>query len=460
MKKKYSLRFWIVFWSVSTFFLFGWYFFLELKRDGFDMISRTADFLPIPEELKGDIDAVISLADTLMVKDNEERTYLLLFQNHWELRPGGGFIGSFGVLKVKNGFVQDISVHDTANFDGRIPSIITPPYPMADTLGIDSWKLRDSNYSPDFPTNAKNALMFYEMGEGEEIFDGVVAITTNVLLSALEITGPVEIPGFPGKYGTENAIELLQYQVEKGYVDQGIKKGDRKVMLNDLAKAVLSQLGDLDISKKIQLARTSLDDLYSKDIQLYFKDEHLNDIVRSRSWGGSMDTTWKNDYLFVIDANLGALKTDRVVEREVSYVLDFTQERPKAVLTLSYTNNAKTKDWKTSDYQSYVRVYVPDGSWLESTEGVTNEVKYGNEFGKKYFGTLIHIPLHTTKTFVFKYDLPTFLDGEFYDLKIQKQAGLKDIPYRIEIIDEKSKKSVYEISLDRDIILSDTIDQE
>ncbi|QQS61399.1 MAG: DUF4012 domain-containing protein [Candidatus Moraniibacteriota bacterium] len=456
MSKKYSLRFWIIFWTVSVIFLFCWYFFLEVKNNGFGMISRTAEFLPLSEEFKGDIEAVVSLADLLMVDDDVERTYLLLFQNYWELRPGGGFIGSFGVLKVKNGFVKDISVHDTANFDGRIPSIISPPFPMKETLGVDSWKLRDSNYSPDFPTNAENALMFYEMGKGEEKFNGVIGITTDVLLSALEITGPVEIEGFPGRYGTENAIELLQYQVEKGFVDQGIKRGDRKVMLNDLAKAVLAQLGDLDISKKIRLARVILDDLYSKDIQLYFKDSYLNKIIQERSWGGITDSSWKNDYLLLVDANLGALKSDRLIERKVSYSLDFTKERPRAVLSITYTHNGKTKDWKTGDYQSYLRIYVPEGSWLESTQGLVKDVQYGNEFGKKYFGTLVQVPLNSSKTFTFEYTLPSFLDGEFYNLKIQKQAGLKKVPYAIEIMDSTGKKEFHEIILDRDITLNES----
>ncbi len=30
---------------------------------------------------------------------NGERTYLLLFQNNLELRPSGGYIGSFGIFK-------------------------------------------------------------------------------------------------------------------------------------------------------------------------------------------------------------------------------------------------------------------------------------------------------------------------------------------------------------------------
>jgi len=454
-KKRYSLRFWIVFWIVAIIFLVGWYFFLQVRNNGFGAITQTARFLPVSQELKGDIEAVLDIADAMMVRDDVTRTYLVLFQNNWELRPGGGFIGSFGIVKVKNGHIQSIKVHDTANFDGRIPPTITPPYPMAQTLGIDSWKFRDSNFSPDFPTNVENALMFYEMGGGEETFDGVAAITTDVLLAVLEVTGPVKVDGYPGEYGADNAIELLQYQVEVGYKEQDIEKGDRKMMMNDLARGVLNAIGPLDVSKKIQLARVALDQLHEKDIQLFFSNENVQNIVEQRNWGGNVDELWQNDYLMLVDANLGAYKSDRLIEREVDYDTDFSGDTPQATLKVTYTHTGITKDWKTNDYQSYLRVYVPEDSWLTDSQGMKHEVQYGESFNKKYFGTLIQVPLGSTRVFTFTYDLGESVGSEFYDLKIQKQAGLPNTPYSVSVTDKKNEATAHEFVLDRDVILSD-----
>jgi hypothetical protein len=44
--------------------------------------------------------------------------YLILFQNNLELRPAGGYIGNFGILKVKNGQIVSLETHDTNIFDG------------------------------------------------------------------------------------------------------------------------------------------------------------------------------------------------------------------------------------------------------------------------------------------------------------------------------------------------------
>ena len=41
---------------------------------------------------------------------NGEKNYLLLFQNNFELRPTGGFIGSFALMTIKNGAITAIKV--------------------------------------------------------------------------------------------------------------------------------------------------------------------------------------------------------------------------------------------------------------------------------------------------------------------------------------------------------------
>jgi len=165
--KKYTTKFWVVFSVLSIIFLMGWFVFWEIKNQGIGSLNRFLGLMPIASETKTDLETVVSLADAVLFTEGKEKVFLILFQNNLELRPGGGFIGSFGILKVKDGSVIDFAIHDTGNFDGRIPATILPPYPMKETLHIDSWKLRDSNYSPDFLINAKQAEQFYHMGNGQ-----------------------------------------------------------------------------------------------------------------------------------------------------------------------------------------------------------------------------------------------------------------------------------------------------
>lgn len=456
MQSKHPIIFWVMFIVVSALFLFGWFLYWEASRQGLGSLSGIMDKLPVSSDLKGDVTAVGFLADAVMNTDGEERVYLVLFQNNLELRPGGGFIGSFGILKVKDGQVTDFAIHDSGNFDGRIPDTFEPPYPMKETLGIPSWKLRDSNWEPDFPTNARKAVEFYQLGQGGETFDGVVGITTEVLSSFLRVTGPVEIPGYPGEYSADTAVIDLEYQVEKGYAEQGIEAGERKSVMGLLGNQILAKVRELPPQDLLKLFQVILTDLDRKDIQLYFVEESLQRQVESAGWAGTFDGKWPDDFLMTVDANLNSWKSDAVMKRSLDYTVDLSEETPKAKVTIRYEHTGKAKDFMTKDYQTFLRLYVPNGSWLRSVSGNVNEPVFGEFMGKKYFGVLVHVPLGASKEVSFEYDLPKDLERNLYDLKIQRQPGVKDVPVMITVIDADGTKTEKALTLDRDFVLSRT----
>lgn len=448
--KRYSLKFWTVFWLISATLLVGWYFLLQVKRYGSTEVFRDViRDLPVDEKYK----TVSYLMEYFLREDDIPKTFLVLFQNNLEIRPGGGFIGSFGIVKIKNGKIVDTQIHDTGNFDGRIPSTVKPPYPMEQMLKIKSWKLRDSNYSPDFIVNAKKAEKFYYMGEGGEKFDGVIGITTNVLTSFLKAIGPIEVEGYPGAYADENAVLTLEYQVEKGYVEQNIPKGERKSIMDILAKEIIKKVEVLDTKQKFKLSQILLEDLNKKDIQLYFKDKDLEDRVKQVDWAGKVDEDWGKDYLMAVDANLGAWKTDYYINRSMDYAVDISKETPEAVLKITYAHTATQRDFMTRDYLSYLRVYVPQGSWMIDSKN-TDDIRFEEELGKKYFGFIVYVPMGETKTFEMRYALPREIRNGEYDLKIQKQAGIKEVPVEVHVLDNNGKKD-YSFKLFKDVVLGE-----
>lgn len=453
--KKYSLKFWIIFWVVSAILLSIWFVFLQVYNRGFAGLRTPVGMLPVSSETKGDLQAVLSLADYALAQDDKPKTFLLLFQNNWELRPGGGFIGSFGILTIRNGHIEKLDVHDTGNFDGRIPDTEALPYPMKDALQIPSWKFRDSNYSPDFPTNAQKAEYFYELGEGKEKFDGVIGITTNVLLALLRVTGPVEVEGYPGTYDSENAILALETQVEQAYREQDIAKGDRKGVMRPLGEAILKKLQPITMSQKIRLAQVGLEELNNKDIQIFFHDTALQKVVADRGWAGQVDPLWQNDYLMLVDANLGAYKSDSVMKREVRYEADMSGETPEVTLEITYTHTGTEKNWLINHYTSYLRVYAPAGSWLTTLDGGEGETQYAEEFGRQVFGTMVKVPIGSSKKVTLRYTLPKTVSADFYDLKIQKQSGVGNPAYVVSVIDAQGAKKTKQLTLSGDVILSE-----
>ncbi len=420
---------------------------------GYYWMTRYADDMAehsfFSNEFSSDLATLVKLAGAFMNTKGEEKVFLILFQNNMELRPGGGFIGSFGIVRVKDGDVTEFSSHDVINFDGRIPDTVPAPYPLPETLGVKTLKLRDSNVSPDWSVNAKAAEDFYKMGKGEEDFDGVIGITTNVLTSFLSVVGPVEVPGYPGEYDAETGVLDLEYQVEQAFYKQGISRGERKSIMNVLGDIILEKAKGLPMTGKYDLFRVVLDDLHKKDIQISFKDEALQQIVREAGWSGEVDRDWEGDYLLAVDSNMNSFKTDYRMRRSMNYTVDFRGEIPKAVLAVTYEHTAKEKDYMTKDYQSFSRIYVPEGSWLESVAGNAKPAVFGSDLGKKYFGAIIQIPLGATRTVTWKYNLPKDFSLETYDLLVEKQPGLNDVPVTVTVIDKAGEKTEKSFILNR-----------
>ncbi len=96
------------------------------------------------------------------------RTFLILFLNDTEIRPGGGFIGAYATVRMQGGKTEVLKMEGTEVLDlasdyGKMPD---PPKILKDQLKVIKWFLRDSNWSPDFAVNAQMALDFYARENG------------------------------------------------------------------------------------------------------------------------------------------------------------------------------------------------------------------------------------------------------------------------------------------------------
>jgi len=456
-KKKKGWKFWLTFWLLSILFLLGWAVFWQYQNKGiaglFGIIKPLIKTVPMNEKKQEELFAALDIYSKI-TKSEREQTFLILFQNNLEIRPGGGFIGAFGILKIQGEKITQIDVHDTGVFDSGKGTGVAPPYPMGRFLNIKEWEMRDANWYPDFPTNAEKVEYFYHLEGGTEKLDGIIAVSTELLPSFLKITGPITIDEYPGEYNSENAITKLEYQVEKGYREQGIEKGKRKYVMKDLAKEILKRISSLSWVEKKDFLKIIEKHLDEKDVMIYFKDNELQDKIRNLGWSGEVKNT-DNDYLMMVDANLGAYKTDLYMQRYFEYMIDLNGERPKIRLEITYKNTARARDWMTSDYLTYLRVYVPREAWfLENQSGV--ERVFGKEFNKKYVGVILKVPINQEEKISFEYELPLEI-AEDYSLLIQKQSGVNNTEGKVIIIKKDGNKETARINLRRDNIFKESL---
>jgi len=415
--------------------LIGGYFLIKnadkvsLVSSSLNVAKTVIKLLPVAEDTKKEVETIDALVNKFTQKDNVERKFLLLLQNNMELRPGGGFLGQYAVVKIKNGEVTNLVFEDANLLDQRITAKVPAPYPFEKMMSLKKWKFRDSNFSPDFPTNVDKAKYFYRLAGGNSDFDGVIAINADTFSNAFELTGPMTVNGVT--LDKDNAVLKLEEIVEKKYLlNEDIDTQNRKAIMKTLASQMMDKLTGLNNIPK--LSSFVLNELRNKDVMLNFIDADLQSKVAEVHWDGAVSTDWGSDYFMMVDANMGALKSDYYIDRSIEYNVDLAGEKPIAEVYLLYKHNATYGDWRTSDYHSYLRVYAPLGSTLLEREMVSYPL-LDEDFNKSYFGFTLHVLINRETKVRLKYELPESVREGDYKLLIQKQSGVGDVPVKIHV---------------------------
>ena len=142
------------------------------------------------------------------------RRYLVLTQNPAELRPTGGYTGSYGIIAFDKGRITERVFRDIFLLDlpWDYPFIKAPTELTNYLLGpTQPWQLADANWSPDFPTSAQDAIRLYENESGDTQIDGVLGITTYTIDELLKVTGPITVPEYDATIATgETTLKTLQ----------------------------------------------------------------------------------------------------------------------------------------------------------------------------------------------------------------------------------------------------------
>lgn len=360
-------------------------------------------------------------------------TYLFLLQNNAELRPSGGFIGTYGLLKVRDGSITSFATDNSYALDDRVKKTlrIPAPAPLQRYNDTRHWFFRDSNWSPDFQAAADTAADFYHREGGGERLDGVLGVTPTFVSGLLRLTGPITVDGIA--FTADNLVDTLQEEVTFGFAQRGVGLTARKGIIGRMGQTLTDRLFALPQRQWGELWRVLFTALNEKQLQLAFADRALQSFAEEQGWAGRVLAP-DHDSLLIVDANLASLKTDPVIERTARYAFDATGDVPRATLTVTYANHgAFTK--KTTRYRTYVRVYVPRGAQLTGSEGADltdrsdrpGNVDVSEELDRTVFGAFKSIEPGQTESLTFHYTLPASVSAELaagtYTLTVQKQAG-------------------------------------
>lgn len=363
---------------------------------------------------------------------DKSHSFLVLLQNNTELRPTGGFIGSYIVFSLRNGKFARFKVDDIYNPDGRLeqlPEVAQTPAPKAiqKHMGVEYLGARDANWWPDFSRSAPEVIRLYKQATGEEV-DTVVGINLSLLQDVLKITGPVYLPDYQEEISTENVVERAEVYSEVGF-EPGSE--GKKSFLATLAGVLVEQLTwKMGAEKNLWLAQAVATNLKQKDLLFYSQVDDLQKVFADGGWAGKLRQS-SGDYLYVVDANVGGNKANFWVRRSTDYSVDVDREGDlTGNLEITWEHTSKSTTWPSGDYKNYLRVYVPQEIELIEASGLqeTPAVSCALSAVHCEVAGLVRVPIDTTKTVSLRYKLPqnsSFSQRDDYELLIQKQPGVE-----------------------------------
>ena len=323
-------------------------------------------------------------AFTEWMKSDAPHHIALFFQNTSELRPGGGFLGSFADVTVGHGQIDDVRVLDINAIDRTAIANIVPPVPLQAI--VKNWRSADANWFFDFSKSAEKTLSLMESSgfyasQGEK-FDGAVSVTPAVVSDILSFTGPVVLDG--KEITAENLVDEIQQDVQ---ASQAAGQDNTKSIIVRLAPLIFQSVSETSGDPSKFWTDHIPVWIQNKDLLAYFRDATFQSNAQRLGLSGDsfqIPSDFNGDYFALSEANIGGQKTDLVLSKKITYRAELSNDGTidkQVSVAYSHTGSNASQWWYQEPFKGYLMIYALPGSELASASGtwprvVTASVDY------------------------------------------------------------------------------------
>lgn len=403
-------------------------------------LARVETFLP----------AILNL-----LGDKRPHRFLILSQNRYETRPTGGFVGSYILATLNDGYLTEFEPHDTYASDYQLKEVIPPPEEFRPLLS--RWFMRDCNYHPRFEVSGERCAWFLQKEAGPSV-DSVIAIDQTIVEDLLRITGPIYFEPFKQFITADNFSFIFSYVTEAKLAGRDDPKKLLRDFISQFQKEILQKadLGSMAAVFKKAVAEKHLM-AYSREtgVEAFFDFATRNEspMLKPGTNNNSLD------YIHIVNYSIGGNKSDEFLKQKITHETFFMPdgsiedevtirkthlwtpeiEKKQNQLLSSFgfeSLNDKLR-WILGQGNNFaaMRIYVPPGSELLHVDGSkgTFEVtpKEDPEFST-YFSTKMDVKAGETVTLKIRYRLPwKFIANPTatYKFLFQKQAGVSEVEF-------------------------------
>ena len=410
---------------------------LQLDPRVSKIVSEFHARLPLIQNGIDQAQALLAIAPVVLGID-KPAYYLVEILDSSELRPGGGFIGNYGIVTLSGGRLTSARVVDTYLLDRAFEQTHSIPFPPAYSwfnLSPGEWGLRDSNLDADFPTSARNGETHYVEEGGKFPLVGVIAITPALIEHVLTLTGPIQVPEYHETVTAQNLMDRIHYHQLIEEANGGdVPSADgfssvRKHFTALLGEHFQARLHSLPGSAFPKLLQLLIDSMRSKDIQIYFNSSAAEKLLQYYHFDDSIQSP-AGDSMFVVDANIAPSKANSylitTVHDQVS-IDNSGNATHHTIIKFTWTASGPAPNFYGSTlYKAYVRAYMPVNSVLHAQAGWTpNDT--GVASGRRFWGGYFNVDYPSTGTITLTWSVAGAAmrdaHGWHYLYLIQKQAG-------------------------------------
>ncbi|MFY9484430.1 MAG: DUF4012 domain-containing protein [Patescibacteria group bacterium] len=365
-----------------------------------------------------------------MVRLVKPGRYLIAFLNSAELRPSGGFLGSFAIAQYDG---KNINLEVETNIYKKDNQFLTDhfiplPKPLDEVWPGRSMSLVNANAAADFRESAQLMASFYEAEYGTRL-DGVIGLTVLPVIDLIHLLGNVDLPQHNIVLTAENFLPTLHQKIEIDYFKESNNRviNEPKTILGDLVSLMPDRVKELPARTIWQLVDRSLKE---KNLLLYFTDLSRQQIVEANNWAGRLEST-NSDYLAVYHGNYGGAKTSLEIAEELK--LERLPENRRR-LTITRTHPGGYDEFTEGENRNYTQVFLPAGTRLIGAErtgrSILSEVE--NQEGQStVLGFWFTTQPNSSQVVTLEYDLPQGLDE---GLHVERQPGTR--PSKFLLIDD------------------------
>ena len=326
----------------------------------------------------------------------KKKTYYIAFQNNNEIRPTGGFMGSWGFVSLFKGKVTDFETKDIYALE-YLMKPFTEPAPKWISELTPTFGLRDANYYVDFEKSS-NEIQKHLHKIWREV-DWVLFINLSSILPYLEAIWPVFLPESNTTFDHKNFAREMSILVESKKFQTHTTSSPKDILfifIEKFAKKIKNYKNTKD------LAKITYEIINSREIFLSLNDKKLqNSINKIQNPYYSSDTV---DYIIPYFTSISWNKSDRYIRRSYDIKIE--------------------KTW-VCEYKNTFTVRLKHTFWEWDLQKIKKSLTL-NEIDKSKWDELIYIQWNWRNRSLFKAEIPDNVSLKWYKEKIMQTEKWKE----------------------------------